>query len=78
MSAWTTEETKALVEFMLFHNPEKWESTKDSKFWTSAATFVRDRAGYPQVRTGARRVMVYHMYMYATVILVAVLVLNIK
>ena len=55
VSAWTTEETKALVEFMLFHNPEKWESTNDSKFWASAATFVRDRAGYPQVRTGAER-----------------------
>ena len=48
MSAWTTKETKALVEFMLFHNPE---STKDSKFWTSATTFVRDRAEYSLVRT---------------------------
>ena len=52
MSAWTAKETKALVEFMLFHNPGKWESTKDSKFWTSASTFVRDRAEYSLVRTG--------------------------
>ena len=49
MSAWTTKETKALVEFMLFHNPEEWKSTKGSKFWTSAA---RDRAEYSLVRTG--------------------------
>ena len=50
MSAWATKETKALVEFMLFHNPEKWESTKDSKFWTSAATFVRDSLSHTNVQ----------------------------
>ena len=63
MSAWTTKETKALVEFMLLHDPEKWESTKDDKFWMSAAVFVRDRGEHPQVRTGD----VYHnliVYMY--------------
>ena len=53
VNAWTTEETKALVEFMLFHNPEKWDSTKDSTFSMSAASLVCGRAGYPQVSTGA-------------------------
>ena len=52
VSAWSTEETKALVEFMLFHDFHKWACTKDKKFWESTATFVRDRAERSQVRTG--------------------------
>lgn len=52
LNAWSTEETKALVEFMLFHSPRKWSCTKEDNFWKSAATFVQDRAQRPQARTG--------------------------
>jgi hypothetical protein len=55
-SAWSVEETKALVEFLLFNDPKKWPSTKDEKFWKSAATFVQERARGPRVRTGIHQV----------------------
>ena len=50
-SAWSLNETKALVEFLLLHN-KQWPSTTDPKFWDSASIFVRDRAGEAIVRTG--------------------------
>ena len=62
MSAWTTEETKAF-KFMFFDNPEKLESTKDSKFWASLCVIGLAIHKLGQVRSG---VMVYHMYMYAS------------
>ena len=42
---WSRED-KALVEFVLFHSdPAVWPShSKNSKFWTDAATFVQQRS----------------------------------
>lgn len=47
---WSTGETKALVEFVLLHSPNKWPCTKEDRFWKSAATFVHDQAQRLQAR----------------------------
>lgn len=51
-SAWGIKELEALVEFVLLHHDDKWPNTMQEQFWSSAAVFVRDRAGTPHLRTG--------------------------
>ena len=50
-SAWSLNETKALVEFLLLHSSQ-WPTTTDPNFWHSVSIFVRDRAEEAIVRTG--------------------------
>lgn len=52
--AWSDEENKALVEFVLFHcEPTEWLShSKTSKFWKDAAEFVWQRSKATMKRSG--------------------------
>ena len=52
LTAWSNNETKALLEFVLFHGTD-WPVTKDPAFWDSASKFIRDRVNdQPLVRSG--------------------------
>ena len=52
-SSWSDEESKALLEFLLFHRPsDKWPSTKNQQFWGSAAEFVELRGRGKMRRSG--------------------------
>lgn len=51
-SEWSAEEVAALVEFVVMYHEDRWPTFKHDKFWTSAATFVHQRAGTPHLRTG--------------------------
>ena len=56
---WSREEDKALVEFVLFHSdPAVWPShSKNSKFWTDAATFVQQRSKAFVQRNGSSLIL---------------------
>ena len=59
--AWSDEENKALVEFVLFHcDPAVWPShSKTSKFWKDAADFVHQRSKTTVKRSGMMHCTLY-------------------
>ena len=54
IDTWSDEESKALVEFVLFHAQEgRWPTfPKSSKFWAEVAEYVQKRGGSDSKRTG--------------------------
>ena len=43
---WSTAEDKALTDFVLFSSaPDTWSSTKSTRLWEGAATFVKNMTG---------------------------------
>ena len=48
---WTIGENVALLEFLCFHSPKKWPTTKDSKFWKAAAEFVGQKNKFRCLRS---------------------------
>ena len=53
---WSSEEVKALVEFVLFHTDlNKWPTHKREGFWSGAASFVKKRSHATLRRTGKEK-----------------------
>ena len=50
---WSSDEIRALVEFVLLHGVEdKWPLQQNPVFWNEAAKFICMRTGLTQVRSG--------------------------
>ena len=60
VETWSSEENKALVQFVLFHGPEDvWPLySKSSKFWSEAALFIQRAGRSTAKRTGSANL--YH------------------
>ena len=68
VETWSSEENKALVQFVLFHGPEDvWPShSKNSKFWSEAALFIQRAGRSTAKRTGSAN-LYHNMLVYSDI-----------